>query len=90
MKLLDGSFDRFFRPFKTLVDTVTLTAKSVSTLASRITVLAHNQVLHSHVINQLWNNQQDILEALKKGNLDTSLPDIAEAPADDKAQNKPN
>lgn len=90
MKLLDEAFGRFFKPVKTLADAVAATAKSVGTLTTRLSVLAHNQVVHSHVINQLWINQQEILASLRKGALDTSLPEINDVVVDDKAQNKPN
>jgi len=103
VKLVDRIFDRAVeaaRPIQALAGGLKACAEQLAKIGQSVAIIAHNQAVHHHVIQQMWSVQQQIFHKLNERSLDTSMPDIDQpqkvdpkdeaAQARKKAENKPN
>lgn len=102
MKLLDKAINKavlLSKPVQELADHVKSLAVNVEKLASHLAIIAHNQVVHHYMIQQMNAVQQIIYKKLSENSLDTSLPElkledisdeIATTAAKQAARSKPN
>jgi hypothetical protein len=79
VKLLDRGFDRaveLTKPVQDLASGVKAVADNLAKLALHVSIIAHNQAVHHHMIQQMWGVQQLIFKKLHENSLDTSMPEI--------------
>ena|SRR5579875_1808222 len=106
VSLVDRIFDKAVeatRPIQALAKGLATCAEQMRNIAQTVAVIAHNQAVHHHMIQQMWGVQQHIFKKLSEHSMDMSMPDIdapkidpkdeaaiAAADARKKAENKPN
>lgn len=107
VSFVDKIFDRaveMTKPVKALATGLHACAEQMKNIAHAVAVLAHNQNLHHHMIQQMWGVQQHIFKKLGEHSMNMEMPDIenptkidpkdeaAKAAADirKKAEDKPN
>lgn len=103
IKLLDRGFDRaveLTKPVQDLADGLHALADGLAKLTVHVGIIAHNQMVHHSMIQQMWGVQQAIFRKLNANALDTSMPEIDKpekidpkdeaAVARKKAADKPN
>lgn len=107
VSLVDRIFDKaveMTKPVKALALGLQACADQMKNIATAVAVLAHNQAVHHHMIQQMWGVQQHIFKKLSEHSMNMDMPDIegaakidpkdeaakAAADARKKAENKPN
>ena len=92
MKLLDEAFDKavaLTKPVQDLANGLKSLAEQTEKLAMHLAVIAHNQAVHHHVINQIWQLQQHIFAKLSEGGMDMKMPEIDKPKVEKGADGKP-
>jgi hypothetical protein len=105
--VIDRIFDKAVeatRPIKDLAEGLKAVAEQLVNLGQAVAVIAHNQAVHHHIIQQMYGMQMHIHKKLTEHSMDMSMPDIDKPkkvdPKDDaaaaavearkKAEHKPN
>jgi len=88
------------KPIQELAGGLKACAVELTRLGQAVAVLAHNQAVHHHIIQQMYSFQQHFFKKMSEHSMDMSMPDIdtpkkvdpkdEAAAAKRKAENKPN
>lgn len=89
-KLFDKTIEAS-TPVQLLAAAVKSLAEQLGVLAAEVGTIAYNQAVHHHMIIQMWQRQQAILQRMQQSSLDTRLPKLeAKKDADKNDKDKPN
>ena len=103
VSLIDKMFDKAIeatKPVQHLADGLKAVAEQLAALGKTVAIIAHNQAVHHHIIQQMYGVQQHIFHKLGEHSLNMEMPKIdtpkkvdpkdEAAVARSKAENKPN
>lgn len=77
--LVDRIFDKAIeatKPVQALAAGLRACAEQLQKIGQTVAVIAHNQAVHHHMIQQMWGVQQHIFRKLHDNALDMSMPDV--------------